>query len=105
MLPQSQIGPSSECGVVVELTTQAQGDETSSWTSVGMTASQLIQACQYAGSNHVGGWTLGGDGSFLKITIMNRRYLQLTGIISSTSTENGLTALLANDSTITLDTS
>ena len=51
-----------------------------------MTASQLIQACHFPGSNNVGGWTFAGDKQHMKITIMDRRYLPQSGVLASNTT-------------------
>ena len=75
-----------------------------------MTASQLIQACHHAGSDNVGGWTLGGDDSFIKITIMDRAYLQRLGKMNTIALpadgmpNTGLIGLLTNGTGADIDT-
>ena len=68
ILPKTEVEGGCSVTVVIADSPRIQ-DETSSWTSIGLSASQLIQACQSPGQNNVGGWTIAGDMDFLKITI------------------------------------
>lgn len=64
----------------VELITprpQARDHEETSWAAITATGSQLIQACSAEGSGYIGGWTFAGDEEYIKITIMDWRYLRL----------------------------
>jgi len=71
--------------------TPSRHDETSSWSAITAMGSLLIQACSIPGSGSVGGWTLAGDDSNMRITIENSRYLALAGMSSNdpTSTTTG----------------
>ena len=81
--PHTYVLPKTEivgtCAVTIEIPTYPRiSDETSSWTSLGLSASQLIHACHSGGVgvHNVGGWVNAGDNGYIKITIENKNRLR-----------------------------
>lgn len=52
-------------------------DDISSWAAIVATGSLLIQACSAQGTGQIGGWAYAGDEGYMRVTIMDSRYLRL----------------------------
>ena len=76
ILPRIELGPERSCGVRVEImTTPTRNEETSSWSAITSVGSLLIQACRVPGSGYIGGWAFAGDDEYIKVTIIDWRFL------------------------------
>ena len=79
VLPQVKIYPprhTRSCGVLVDFPEpQLHRDDTSSWAAIVAAGSLLMQACSVPGTGMVAGWALVGDGEYMRITIMDSRYI------------------------------
>lgn len=81
------MGRPGACGILVDFPEPAvHRDDTSSWSAIVATGTLLLQACSGSGSGKVGGWAAVGDEEYMRIMIMDVRYLpRAAGINSATS--------------------
>ncbi|KAI4220171.1 MAG: hypothetical protein L6R36_007810 [Xanthoria steineri] len=90
VLPQTQVHPPGRpgaCGILVDFPEpRVHRDDTSSWSAILTTGSLLLQACSGPGTGYVSGWAAVGDEEYMRIMIMDARYLpRAAGISSLTS--------------------